>query len=270
MTRYLNQILLSVFILVSPAYGMDAAASSIIHIHDLAEIIEHTTPGSVAFFDLDNTCIVACKLNDQYSVLGTDQMVSHMFVEATKVHGDINAAIESVLPTYYALQHTHECVLTQPDVTEILNALKEVCIVQGLTARSKPLKDRTVAQLDPLGICFKHECAPQEPIEITLRHSGVYAHGIGFAGSNDKGEFALEMLKHMQAQPRKIIMIDDKEKNLKAVAQAAQKAGVEFVGFLYRRCDADVAHFATQADAHVESWRTFELDNQALIAQFRK
>lgn len=261
---------LALCILTITSFILPAHASHIATTVCLREIAGHVTENSIVVLDLDNTVMVACKLDGGHSVVGTDQMFSHMFAKAMHLHGDARAAIEHVLPTYFAAQRMHDCVLTQDDAVEIVKELQKRCPVIGLTARSTHIMDRTAEQLNALDIDLTRGHLPSEPLDLTLDDKGIYHHGIIFGANNDKGKILLHCLKQLDHSPEKIIFVDDKEKNIKSVERAAQQAGIEFIGLHYTRCDGDVSAFAEDAPLHEEAWHRFETENEDMVQYFKE
>ena len=59
--------------------------------------------------------------------------------------------------------------------------------------------------------------------EIEGGYAAKYVEGVIFVGlKNDKGETLMRLLNQLGHQPKKILFIDDKEKNLHSVAAACE------------------------------------------------
>ena len=69
----------------------------------------------------------------------------------------------------------------------------------------------------------------------------IYINGIIFAGAQNKGEVLNHWLEHLQFRPKKIIFVDDKLKNVRAVQQVMEANSHPFVGIRYGLLDQRVA-----------------------------
>lgn len=111
----------------------------------------------------------------------------------------------------------------------------------ALTSRSLPLKERTIDQLQRLGVIFSNMIEHDETGIQGLE--ALYAQGIIFCGSENKGAVLTSFLKQHGYAPKKIIFIDDKHKYLDAVQEHASQHSIEFFGIRYSGCDQKVKNY---------------------------
>jgi FMN phosphatase YigB (HAD superfamily) len=117
----------------------------------------------------------------------------------------------------------------------------------GLSAREIEMAYPTLDQLHSIGITLSNQTIHPYDHEIVGGHASKFIEGIIFAGlHNNKGETLFRFLEQVGYQPKKIIMIDDKPKNLKLVQAVAKQNDVPFVGLRYNVMDSTVAQYDRQ------------------------
>lgn len=195
--------------------------------------LEHT----LVIFDIDNT-LAAPKLE-----IGSDQWVNYLVAEKMKQGLDMQQAFNAILPTYFHVQFKIAMHPVEDITPKLINELQAQGIsVIAITARSIFIASRTLDQLDDMRVELGIKDHKNE-LHLNMPIPCIYMEGVIFSGNNDKGLVLIELLNSIAFKPTKIILIDDKLKNITSVEYAAQKCGIEFVGIRYGRCDERVAHF---------------------------
>lgn len=219
----------------------------------LTEVKKHKKKKSLVAFDLDETLVVP---NNK------DQRGGDMWLQARVEHAiskGVNAVIawDIMLPLYFEIQMDPHFSLKLVEGKETKNVVSKVQALAdktiGLTARAFPIEDTTIRLLEQTGISFvtsgHFDALPtQEKVFMFHGIPGGFKHGIFFAGSGNKGEALMALLKTCKYEPQIIIFIDDKIKNIQAVEKAVEAAGIEFVGILYTRLDKQKAEYKLHPD----------------------
>lgn len=191
----------------------------------------------LVLLDIDNT--VACPHTD----LGADQWFEYKVQQNRAAGHDLHGAIALVLPHYFYIHFKIPLRTVEDDTRHVVHALQAAGFnVVCVTARSLYIAERTVEQLDHIGLRFSFMQIAQD-MPLRLAHPAVYKHGIIFCGLNDKGESLMHFLESVEYKPKKIIMIDDKAKYLHAVEKAAGSKNIDMLGLRYGYCDAAVAAY---------------------------
>ena len=101
------------------------------------------------------------------------------------------------------------------------------------------MEDFSIQQLNDLGYHLENSWSELKSITLTLESGKqiLFKNGVIFVSKltskASKGECLLAFLEHIRIQPKKIIFVDDKRKNLESVAEIARKIGARFVGIEY-------------------------------------
>ncbi len=107
-------------------------------------------------------------------------------------------------------------------------------VVLGLTLRQPMVADSTMRQVSSLGIDFLKTAPVHEDIDIPAKSHAIYCQGTLFASDyNKKGEILETFLAMTGQNPKKIVFIDDKKKNVEELQQMAIKLGIDYVGVYY-------------------------------------
>ncbi len=116
--------------------------------------------------------------------------------------------------------------------------------IVGLTARYIEMAYPIIKQLHSIGIDLSLSSLSDLDHEIEGGFAAKYLEGIIFVGlKNDKGETLLRLLDQLHYQPKKVLFIDDKEKNLHSVRLTCEKRSIPFIGLRYAYMDEAEAQF---------------------------
>lgn len=104
----------------------------------------------------------------------------------------------------------------------------------GLTHRQPSVADSTISQVASLGFDFINTAPSQKTFSIAAKSPTLYLNGILFVGDyNKKGDVFLPFLQLVKKDPKKVVFIDDKRKNVEELEQALSSKGVEYIGVHY-------------------------------------
>jgi len=100
------------------------------------------------------------------------------------------------------------------------------------------LEEWRLEELNGVGIDFSSSFDLSEKIELDdpiapLRGFPMYYSGIICTADYPKGVILAKFLEFIDYHPKRIVFIDDKEKNLLSVKKYCESKGIEFYGFLY-------------------------------------
>lgn len=213
------------------------------HAH-FGSIFDYVTPTdynkkTIVIVDIDNTLAT---LAGPFQMLGSDTWVNYEIAKRFSQGMTIDAALAEVLPLYFDLVRLVNLRPVEPHTPEIIKQLQDAGItVVACTLRSIEISDRTVEQLQAIGIDFTHSAFGIEEIigqEIRFR----YKNGIIFCHGLNKGPAFKAVLDYFNHTPAKIIFIDDKEKYLHQI-KAVLHPDIEFIGIRYSHLDEKVAQF---------------------------
>lgn len=229
------------------------ARHQIVESKNIIDLLAYALNGDAAttlvVFDIDNT--IASLNTPGPEMIGSDQWFSYQIEREIRSGKEFKEALQQVLPIYHEAQYQYPLQLVQAEVHAIL-ALLKLKKVQSIvvTARGNELMGRTQQQLHELGIDFSTTTLPATAV-LDANKNIVLSHGIIFASGANKGE-ALQLLIQqcsLQSSYKKIVVIDDKLSNLKAIMKAfADDAGITIIGIRYGFVDTDVANYNAMRD----------------------
>ena len=148
------------------------------------------------------------------------------------------------MPTYIQVQLETPLVPIEKQTPNLIRYLQSRgLLAMGLTARSLPLVERTIEQLSLIDVDFTRNSLYDHEIYVTLDFPALYKHGVFYCSDNCKGQILLHFFDNINYHPKKIIFVDDKMKNIKAVEKYVEEKGIEFVGLRYGAADERVANF---------------------------
>ena len=220
----------------------------IVESDQLATVLDYITmPNTLVIFDIDNT--VARPVME----LGSDEWFCDL-VDSKVIEGhDYITAVYYALPaTFYAQFNIPLKAVENITPTVITQLIEQGIPVMALSTRSLFVAERTMVQLEDIGISFLIPGISQDDLVLQMPHPCLYRQSILFGGNNDKGEALISFFHWMNYFPDAIIFIDDKMKHLETVEKALKPYNISFVGIRYSRCDECVQNFdAAKAE---EQW----------------
>lgn len=150
-----------------------------------------------------------------------------------------------------SIEHENGLLLTDKAFPELIAALRKkgVCMWALTTSLAhqfkdiKSLKDWTADTFKGLKISFEGTAPKVRQSTLTSRkkpeHPATFYKGFVFTNGEyglTKGEALVLMLKSSSTQPKRIFMVDDKEKNLISIEKELKKTNpsIRFVGILFK------------------------------------
>ncbi len=238
---YIKNILL-VLLLTTTFY----TNAQIIESPIISVVHEHVdSQDTLVLFDLDETVFeVPGKINDFWFT----QMWNHARTLGHDDHGAANA----IVPLYESLMGQAPTVLPAEENTiALIHALQKKQIpVMGLTTRGATLAESTAQQLDSIGIDFSVTSITPYNISFVLpKEQARLYKGVMFCASNSKGDALKALLNAAPFKPKKIVFVDDKERHLKAVKQAATDLGCAFIGVRYSCLDEKMKEYVLDEES---------------------
>ena len=121
--------------------------------------------------------------------------------------------------------------------------------VIALTSRSPRIKDRTLLQLQSVGIELSPKLAGLDSSEAVslpvgthpeLVEESLFMKGIVFVGNNDKGQVLRKLFGLANYKPQAVIYVDDKKPHVESVEKICEGFGIKYSGFRYGAADAKV------------------------------
>ncbi len=95
-------------------------------------------------------------------------------------------------------------------------------------------------QLTNIGIHFEKSVVPEE---LKKADPYLFHHGIFYTDPYSKGQFIEKILQETGYQPKKVVIVDDKWEQLKAVEEKLIEAGIPHVCVLYQRAEKERKDF---------------------------
>ncbi len=246
MRNAIHSLCITLCILTLPSCWHQTHDTKIVETNAITDIYRFIEPNeqnkdTLVIFDIDNT--LATTPTD----FGSDHWVSALFEQKHSSGIPFPDAIYAALPAYYQVQANTWLVPVTSESVPLVKTLQDQGItIIALTARDVYIIYRTREQLHRIGIDFsctspkKHFDPYGKPRPI------LYDGGIIYANNHDKGVTLLNWLKQMEYQPKKILFVDDKLKNVLSVEKAAVAAGYPFVGIRYGYTDERVKNIDMQ------------------------
>ena len=242
----IHSLLITLLIIALPGCWHSEPDSTIVESNSITDIYQHLTPDeynkdTLVIFDICNT------LGAPPTGLASDQWFSALFHQAMNNSNSADEALSKALAPYCYAQHHCWLEPIEPDTVETVKSLQQRGItVIALTARGLYLFYRTLEQLHRIDIDFTHTSHREAVAPYGVKNQSLYSHGIIFAGALNKGEALTHWLEQLRFQPKKIIFVDDKLKNIETVADAMKTANYPFVGIRYGHLDGRVQNFDLQ------------------------
>ena len=221
------------------------------------EVVNHLSPDTILFCDLDNTLIEA---SQQF---GSVQWGDNYRRELIDSGESSEKAEEIVHDLWLKMLPIIKMRLVDVEAPKIIQKLQQNgCIVLGLTARYQEEAPYTHPQLDQVGIYFDKRYPDQE---IVLNNSVLYEKGILFCGThNKKSEALITFLKQLNLFPQKIIFLDDKLSHIQDLENSLAPSNIDYIGIRFSKADKRVREYdSTLADIQSKLFPPFITDEEA-------
>lgn len=225
------------FVLMIFTAQLNAEVREIKSIEEIGEVLND--PHTLVVFDIDNTVIkpIGSWGSDQCYYFLVDYLKERYQISEQEAH---HQAEKIWNMAQWDIRTMAVEAMTAPLITKLQGNKTHVF---ALTARTYSIADVTRKQLLDNAIDFTLS-APPSAGTLRVNASAVYEQGILYQGEgNDKGQTLVDFIKLMDLKPRKIIFIDDKEKNTHNVHKALEELGIEHIEFRYGQTDRSVQEF---------------------------
>lgn len=201
------------------------------HIADVIPLIDQDTWFLV---DLDNTMFEAKQ------ALGHANWFYDQMAVYTQQGYSRDEAIRKAYPGWIKTQKVCPVKPLEPDFVPALIAMQERgIVVMGLTHRQPYVADATVRQVQSLGFDFLKTAPSKDAFVVPPKTPTLYADGILFVSDyNKKGDVFLPFLMMIGQQPKKVVFIDDKKKNVDELETVLAPLGIEYIGVYYTAIDS--------------------------------
>lgn len=215
-----------------------AAAPAIQKIESLAQVSKNQPPGTIYFFDIDDTLI------DFPYMLGSSAWRRYI-TQATK--HDPSQNWHDVF-SLFVTQH-HPCITVEPETKAFVEELLQNYNVYGLTSRERKrwyatpkegVDELTHGQLISVGIDLTKQ--PPSAIHSYLIQESEYFNGVFYCDEDFKGDYLRKMSKNLPIKFPKAIFIDDKLTHVKSVA-ALKEDEMEIESYLYSATEEKTKRF---------------------------
>ena len=233
--------------------------------NDLAHVVEdarnlsknHGTDKVLVVFDIDNTLLA------MEQGLGSDQWYDWQ-KELQKEDPCSDMLVSNRLAVQGALYFASAMRPTQPDAAEQVQRLQDAGLtVIALTSRGADFRLQTFRELRRNGISFWPSALepkrgyPESFIPDGGSRPALYEDGVFLTAGQHKGDMLKALLdKTGTDYPAVVVMVDDKQRNLRAVMETFAGSGVSIHAWRYSGEDAAVAALDhSAASAHWDSVR---------------
>ena len=112
---------------------------------------------------------------------------------------------------------------------------ENICVLALTKRKTSDNAEITALQLKKIGVDFTS--CPLTSKKVSLTPPASFHQGIIATGGTNKGTVLTEFLKKTESSFSKIILIDDKLKNLYDVDEALKKMNIDFTGIRYGYLD---------------------------------
>ncbi len=227
--------------------------TTIKNISSIKELQTHVRPESFVIFDLDNTVFESAYF------FGGDQWFRYRVQDLIAEGYSKEEAVSCMAVEWTKAQGVIQMKLVEEGAKELIKDLqKEGLLVMGLTTRGMEASLFTLHHLQKLGVNF-HLTAPygSEHVFMNGPRGVLFRQGVLFTGSSNKGNALWSLLEHAQVDPKHVIFINDKARNLQEVADSCHEKKIPFLGLRYGYLDEKVANYdhaqAQKQYAHLTS-----------------
>jgi hypothetical protein len=215
--------IIAIFCLASPC--VEAKIIETRHIEDVIPLIDHETWFLV---DLDNCMFEGAQ------ALGHANWFYDELQQRMQNGMSREEAIRDAYPGWIKTQKACRVKpLETSFVPTLLKLQNEGVVVMGLTHRQPSVVDSTIRQVASLGFNFLTTAPSRECFSVPAKTQTLYSHGILFVGDyNKKSDIFEPFLCMVNQQPKKIVFIDDKRKNVEELENLT-RYGIEYIGIHY-------------------------------------
>jgi len=215
--------------------------AEIIESNTLEDMNKYKEEGVLFLYDIDNT-LVSLKQD-----LGCDQWFQHRLKKNLSRIEDRQQALDKTLCEWAGIQLISEVEHIEPGSDEIIKKQQEEKVMMmGFTTRGVTMSRLTILQLKELGIDFTNSAFLDHDYLFLQDQSIIYRNGVLFTAATHKGTTLFAFLDKFGVKPKKIVFINDKWSNLRAVEETCEERNVPFIGLRYGYQDKRVKAFDSE------------------------
>lgn len=212
--------------------------ATIIQSKKMAEILPKVTPETIVIFDIDNTLLESAQM------LGSDMWFEHRIHEYLNLGNPPEEAVSKASRDWTEVSESAKVQLIEKETPPLIEKLQRQGIpTMALTARKLSLMERSLGQLEENGISLKEKTLSSESVSVKDADDALFQKGIFTVGTNNKGKILVALFKKLNLTPKRIVFVDDKQKNVENVDAALTEAGIEIFAFRYGAADKKVKAF---------------------------
>lgn len=205
--------------------------AKIIETDKLSDVYKYVDKDSIVLFDIDET------LARTPNYAGSSVWVNYRIKKLQKKGLSFQEALDDILYIFFTVHNVINMLPVSNSPQVVKNLQKKGAYVMGLTSRSIPIMERTIEQLNNLGIDLSKSSVFDKSLDLVGKYKGKLYKAVIFTGSNNKGKMLFIFFDKIGYIPKKIIFVDDKLKNVQDVEKEAAKRGIEYIGIRFSKLD---------------------------------
>lgn len=239
-------------------------SAQIIECMDINDMNKYKEEGVLFLYDIDNTLVTLTQ------DLGCDHWFQHRLNLNVKKSDTFQRGLDKTLREWMSVQHLSQPMEVQPGAWEVIKKQQEEGVMMmGFTTRGVGMSFLSPLQLDALGIDFSKSSLTKADLTFEQQRTIIYREGILFTAATHKGTTLFKFLDIVGVEPKKVVFVNDKWDNLRAVEETCEEKGVPFIGLRFGVLDERVANFNPQlADKQLEAFQlTLDLGKTTLEAK---
>lgn len=209
------------------------------------EYFPNVNKNTLVVFDIDYTILRAT------TILGTPEWLYHLVQQEMLTGTNAYNSFAKWYPIWMKAQKFNEVVLMEKNINILLERVKKEAMGYiMLTARHPSTEKITYRQLRKLGINFEDSFSININYHSKFKYSTSYNNNILFSHDlNEKSFVFADWIKQVIEQCdknhsiKKIIFIDDLEKNVISMLTTVRNIGMEYIGIHYSAGEIYKARF---------------------------
>lgn len=223
----MTRLLLAFYFLIS--MPTEAKILETNHVEDILPLIDEDT---WLLIDLDNCMFEGAQ------ALGHANWFYDLLQQRMQSGMSRDEAIADAYPLWIEVQKNCKVKPLEDCFVPTLLTLKNKGVtIMGLTHRQPSVADSTIKQVNSLGFDFSSTAPSKDSFVISAKTPTLYIQGILFVGDyNKKIDIFESFLSIIKQNPKKIVFIDDKRKNVDEL-ESLNKYGIDYIGVHYTAID---------------------------------
>ena len=228
-------------LLIALCLSLSSLSSAVYETAHFSELPQYVTPDTLVILDIDVTLLIP----DQ--TLGCDVWFREQLARHQREQMSDDEAWDLALAQWEAVRHLTQVKIVEEGCQEIVSGLQSRGVrVMGLTTQGLALANRTVRQLQSLGIDLSAS-APSQQDQYFINGQGVlYRDGVLFTAGTSKGESLLKLLELLDYEPACIVFLNDKMSHIRDLVGPVELVGIPVIGLRYSYSDARVAGYRSE------------------------